>query len=56
MKYLCLVYLNPGIWDTLSKSETEQIDRESLDYDKEMQSRGHFIAGEEQRLGCVASH
>lgn len=46
MKYLCLVYLNPGMWDGMSKIEIEQIDRESLDYDKELQSRGHFIAAE----------
>jgi hypothetical protein len=34
------------MWDGMSKTEIEQINRESLDYDKELQSRGHFIAAE----------
>lgn len=46
MKYLCLVYFEPHIWDTMSQSDAEQIDRESLAYNEELQARGHHIAAQ----------
>lgn len=46
MKYLCLVYFEPEIWDTMSRSESEQIDQESMAYNEELQQRGHHIAAQ----------
>jgi hypothetical protein len=46
MKYLCLVYFEPKIWDTITKSQAEQIDRESTDYNDELQRRGNHIAAQ----------
>src|SRR2546426_7910391 len=44
MKYLCLVYLEPGALDGLSPQERAHLDGESLAYDAELARRGHFIA------------
>jgi hypothetical protein len=46
MKYLCLVYFEPEIWDTMSKSEVKQIQRESDAYNEELQNRGYHIAAQ----------
>jgi hypothetical protein len=44
MKYLCLVYFEPGALAHLSPDERDALDRESLAYDAELKRRGHFIA------------
>ncbi len=44
MKYLCLVYLEPGALGALSPEEQAALDRESLAYDKDLARRGRFIA------------
>lgn len=46
MKYLCLVYFEGKTLEALSKGEREDLDRESLAYDEELQRSGHFIAAE----------
>ncbi|WP_296596500.1 YciI family protein [Phenylobacterium sp.] len=44
MKYLCLVYLEPGALAHLTAEEQAALDRESLAYDAELERLGHFIA------------
>jgi hypothetical protein len=44
MKYLCLVYGEPGCLSALSAQERAEFDRESIDYDTELMRGGHFIA------------
>lgn len=44
MKFLCLVYLEPGGLDGLTPEERERLDRESQAYDEELARRGHFLA------------
>ena len=44
MKYLCLVYLEPGALAALSEAERIALDRDSLAYDRELARRGHFVA------------
>ena len=44
MKYLCLVYLEPGALDRLSPAERERLDRDSRAYDEELMAAGAFLA------------
>ena len=44
MKYLCLVYFEPGALSGLSANEQAELDRDSLAYDAELARRGHFLA------------
>jgi len=44
VKYLCLVYFEPGALSGLSAEEAAALDRESLAYDAELMRRGCFIA------------
>jgi hypothetical protein len=44
MKYLCLVYIDPHVFQDLSASERATLDRDSLSYDEELTKRGHFVA------------
>ena len=46
MKYLCLVYFEAKIWDTISQKESDAITEESLAYDEELLKQGHLIAAE----------
>jgi len=46
VKYLCLIYFEPGIWDRMSANESEQIARESSAYNDEMQASRHHIAAQ----------
>ena len=46
MKYLCLVYFEGKIWDTIPQKESDAITEESLAYDKQLMESGHFIAAE----------
>jgi hypothetical protein len=46
MKYLCLVYFEGKIWDTISQKESDAITEESLAYDEELMKRGHLIAAQ----------
>ena len=46
MKYVCLVYFDPQIWDNISKSESEQLTLESNAYNEELQNRGNHIAAQ----------
>lgn len=44
MKYICLVYAEPGALDGLTPDERSALDRDSLAYDEELTRRGHFLA------------
>lgn len=44
MKYLCIVYAEPGALSGLSDAERAELDRESLAYDRELMAEGRFIA------------
>lgn len=46
MKYLCIVYTEEAKLAALSDQEFEQLDADSLSYDKEMREAGHFLAAE----------
>ena len=43
MKYLCLVYAEPEIWEKMSRSESEQFDRECREYDEDLRKKGYLI-------------
>jgi hypothetical protein len=43
MKYLCLVYFEPGCLSSLSPDERKAFDRASGDYDKDLERRGNYI-------------
>jgi hypothetical protein len=44
VKYICLVYAEPGALSGLSPAEKTALDRDSLAYDGELQKGGHFLA------------
>jgi hypothetical protein len=46
MRYLCLVYFEEKMWDTISQKESDIITKESLAYDEELMKQGHLIAAE----------
>ena|SRR5215468_8992889 len=46
MKYLCMIYLEEKRLDSLTKSESATLDRESLAYDEELRKSGHFIVAQ----------
>ena len=43
MRYLCLVYFEPHIFDRMTGEEQIKLDRDSLGYDQELRDRGHYI-------------
>ena len=44
MQYLCLVYMEEGVFDGMSEAEQKALTRESLDYDDELRRRGDFLS------------
>ena len=44
MRFLCLVYFENAIWDTISPEEDIRLTDESLAYDGVLARGGHFIA------------
>ena len=46
MRYLCLVCFDAAVIDTLPPGDWDTIVRDSAEYDRELQRRGHFIAAE----------
>jgi hypothetical protein len=44
MKYLCLVYITPGVLDGLPPAERAQLDRDSRAYDEKLMAEGRFLA------------
>lgn len=43
MKYLCLVYFEPHVLRALSESDKAALDRDSRNYDMELEKNGHYI-------------
>lgn len=43
MKYACLVCFEGKALAALSRSESDALTRESLDYDRELERRGHLV-------------
>lgn len=46
MKYVCLVYFEPVIFDRMSEAEKKTLDRDSLAYDEGLQRSGKLIHAE----------
>jgi hypothetical protein len=46
MKYLCIVYTEEAKLAALSDKEFEQLDADSLAYDKEMRDSGYFLVAQ----------
>lgn len=46
MKYMCLVIIDNGIADTLTKADWAQVDKDSMDYDRQLMDRGVYITSE----------
>lgn len=44
MKYLCLIYQNEAEVDAMPEREYDEIVRDVLDYRRELQESGHYIA------------
>jgi len=43
MRYLCLVYFEPGALSALSPAEKVKLDRDSVAYDEELNRTGNYI-------------
>ena len=46
MKYICLGYIEPNNFETMSESERNAMVDECLTYDDELRKKGHFAGGE----------
>jgi len=46
MKFICLGYLDTGMWSKLSDSEQQSMVADCLAYDVELRKGGHFAGGE----------
>ncbi len=46
MKYVCLGYMNPNKWVTMSEGERNAFIDECFSYDDELRQKGHFVGGE----------
>jgi hypothetical protein len=46
MKYICLGYIEPNKWETMSESERNTMMDECFAYDEVLRRNGHFAGGE----------
>ncbi len=46
MKYICLGYMEPKKFETMSESERNAFVDDCLAYDDELRKHGHFVGGE----------
>jgi len=46
MKYICLGYIDPKKWETMSESERNAFIDECFAYDDVLRTNGHFVGGE----------
>lgn len=46
MKYMCLSYLGPQTWETMSESERKASMDEFFAYDEMLRKQGHIVGGE----------
>jgi hypothetical protein len=49
MRFLCLVYFEPGATASLSPEQRATLGRDSREYDKELERRGKYIIAEALR-------
>ncbi len=54
MRYLCAVYVEPKTMEKLSPAEGATLDRDSIAYDEELRSSGHYIASDALQLATTA--
>jgi hypothetical protein len=54
MRYLCAVYVEPGNMGKLSPAEGSKLDRDSIAYDEELRTGGHYIASDALQLANTA--
>jgi hypothetical protein len=43
LRYLCLVYCEPQVFDHMSREELKTLDRDSLAYDDVLRGSGHMV-------------
>jgi hypothetical protein len=55
VKYICLVYAEPGALSGLSPAERTALDRDSLAYDEQLRRGGHFLAASALQAVSTAS-
>jgi hypothetical protein len=46
VKYICLGYMDPKKWETMSESEQNAMMDECFAYDDVLRKKGHFVSGE----------
>ena len=46
MKYICLGYIEPKKWETMSENERNAMMDECFTYDDVLRKNGHFVGGE----------
>lgn len=46
MKYICLGYLDEGIWDAMSEDEQQGFIERYLAYDAELREHGYLVGGD----------
>ena len=46
MKYICLGYIEPKVWENMTESERNAFVDECMAYDDILRAGGHFIGGE----------
>ena len=46
MKYICLGYIEEGVWDGWSEKEQKNFVSLCLAYDADLRKNGHFVSGE----------
>ena len=46
MKYICLGYMDPKKWETMSESERNAMMDECFAYDDVLRKKSHFVGGE----------
>lgn len=46
MRYVCLVHCDGGAFASMSETEIEALDAESLAYDRELADKGHLVLAE----------
>ena len=54
MKYVCLGYLEPGKFETMSESERNTVFDECFRYNDELRKNGHLVAEEPLQSGNTA--
>jgi hypothetical protein len=54
MRYLCLVHFEGSKLDNMAEAERREFDRRSLNYDKELMARGHYVHAEALQGGDSA--